>query len=160
MESAVPDAASPQHLAFDVIPGPLPTGEPKFPKLLAVGHFDTYSKLLLTALQHRGFTVFCVTAPNQALALFSEHHLQIDIVAIDAITPSSGNLDLAAELERLRPGMPMLYVVGPQKTVLRSSIEAHAPQLALVAPFTEARLMERIDGLLDPKSRIAERPAA
>jgi hypothetical protein len=45
-------------------------------------------------------------------------------------------------------------VFGARKTVIRCSIEAHAPGSALTAPFNEMQLMERILGLLDTRNQI------
>ena len=120
--------------------------------ILIVGDFDVSSKLHLQALGRRGFSVFWVSSPANGIALFLERQLQIDLVVIDAAAPSSGNLDFAAELARLRPALPVLYVFGARKTVIRCSIEAHAPASALTAPFNEMQLMERLAGLLDTRN--------
>jgi DNA-binding NtrC family response regulator len=97
---------------------------------------------------HRGFEIVCVKSPQKGMALFQAHPSKIDLVAIDLATQAVGNLDLAAELERLRPGLPILYLVGAQKLIARCSIEASSPGAVLPAPFTEEQLIERVGGLL------------
>lgn len=67
---------------------------------------------------------------------------------VDAIAPSGANLDLTADLTRLRPGFPVLYIFGSHKTILHCSLEAEAPASVLSAPFREADLITRIDALL------------
>jgi hypothetical protein len=85
---------------------------------------------------------------------------------IDLVTPAAGNLDLTAELERLHPGLPVLYLVGAGKTIARCSIEAEAPGSVLAVPFTAEQLIARVGGLLNaeavahhrPSGRLWERP--
>jgi hypothetical protein len=82
------------------------------------------------------------------MALFQAHQLQIDLAVIGLVTPGAGNLDLTADLGHLRPGLPMLYLVGAAKSVARCSIEAQAPGSVLAVPFTEEQLIARVGGLL------------
>ncbi len=76
--------------------------------------------------------------------MFAAGNLPIDMVVIDAITPSAAVLDLTAEIARSRPGFPVLYVVGAKRTIVRSSIETQSPSSVLVAPFAGDDLMARI----------------
>jgi DNA-binding response OmpR family regulator len=83
------------------------------------------------------------------LALFQANRARIELVVIDILSPAAANLDLTAELERLRPGLPVLYLVSERKTIVRCSIEAEAPDSVLVSPFTEEQLMARAERLLE-----------
>ncbi len=66
---------------------------------------------------------------------------------------ASGSLDLTAELEHLRPGLPVLYLVGKGRSIARCSIEAQAPESVLAIPFTEEQLIARVGGLLEAAAR-------
>jgi hypothetical protein len=59
-------------------------------------------------------------------------------------------------LERLRPGLPLLYLVGAAKSIVRCSIEAQAAGSVLTVPFTEEQLIACVGGLLDVEA--AARP--
>ena len=119
------------------------------PAVLVIDDFNHFSKLIHETLAPRGFAVFSADSPDEGLALFQAHRLEIDLTVIDMVMPGAGNLDLASELERLRPGLPVLYLVGPGKTIARCSIEAQAPDSVLVAPFTAEELIARVEGLLN-----------
>jgi DNA-binding NtrC family response regulator len=110
---------------------------------------DFHSQLMRHALTHRGFAVFHAASPDAALGLFEAHRAQIALVIIDLTKPSAGNLDMASELERLRPGLPVLYLAGARKTIASCSIEAQSPGSVLPAPFTEEQFMGRVENLLD-----------
>jgi CheY-like chemotaxis protein len=145
----------------------VPIAEQRTPAVLVVDDFNPFGKLIRETLAPRGFAVFGAKSPDEGLALFRAHQPEIDLAVIDLVTPTAGNLDLTAELERLQPGLPVLYLVGASKTIARCSIEAQAPGAVLAVPFTEAQFMEHVGGLLAvgtgrrrPGERLRERVAA
>jgi DNA-binding NarL/FixJ family response regulator len=123
-------------------------GEPKVHVTLVIDDSNLFSAAIRQTLMHRGFEIVRAKSPQKGMALFQAHRSKIDLVAIDLVMPAAGNLDLAAELERLRPGLPILYLMGAQRSIARCSIEAHSPGAVLPAPFTEEQLIERVGGLL------------
>jgi DNA-binding response OmpR family regulator len=136
----------------------LPSVEQRAPAVLVVDDFNPFSKLIRETLAPRGFAVFGAKTPDEGMALFEAHQAQIDLAVIDIVTPAAGNLDLTAELERLHPGLPVLYLVGAGKTIARCSIEAQAPGSVLAVPFTAEQLIARIGGLLDVEAAARQRP--
>jgi DNA-binding response OmpR family regulator len=134
------------------IPEALPISKRRTPGVLVVESSTSLSKLIGETLVGRGFTVFAAECPDEALALFRAQP-QIDLMVIGLATPTAGNLDLSAELERLKPGLPMLYMVGAGKSIARCSIEVQAPGSVLAAPFTEEQLIARVDALLQASAR-------
>jgi len=122
--------------------------ERRVPAVLIVDDSVPFSKLIREMLANRGFAVFDAQSPGEGLTLFQAHRPRIDLVVIDLAAPAAGNLDLTAELERMRPGLPVLYLVGTGKSIARCSIEAQAPGSVLAVPFTEERLIARVGDLL------------
>lgn len=119
---------------------------------------DFHSQSMRPALARYGFAVFHATSPSEALALFHLHQPQIALVVIDLMKPDAGNLDLASELERLRPGLPVLYLAGARKTIARCSIESQSPGSVLSVPFTEEQFLGRVEGLLDIEAAARQMP--
>jgi DNA-binding NtrC family response regulator len=119
---------------------------------------DFHCQLMRHALTRRGFAVFHATSPDEALALFEAHRAQIALVVIDLMKPAAGNLDLASDLERQRPGLPVLYLAGARKTIARCSIEAQSPGSVLAVPFTAEQFLGRVDGLLDLEAAAPQMP--
>jgi hypothetical protein len=117
--------------------------------VLVVSDFSSGLRSACRSLVRRGFAVIHAAFPEGGLALFQAHRRQVCLVAIDTLSPTTGCLNLAAELGRLRPGLQALYIVGARKTAARRSIEAQAPGWVLAVPFAEDRLIASIAGLID-----------
>ncbi len=111
---------------------------------------DTYPvfKMMRPALGTGVIRAFHAKSRDEALTLFHLHQRRIDLVVIDMIAPSARNLDLAAELESIRHGLPVLYIVGEHKTIARCSIEAQSPGSVLAMPFTPEQLLAGLGVLL------------
>jgi DNA-binding response OmpR family regulator len=131
------------------VPGVLPIAGPRAPGVLVVDDLIPFSKLIRETFVGRGFAVFGAKTADEGLELFRAYQPQIDLGVIGLILPVAGNLDLAAELERLQPGLPLLYLVGAGKSIVRCSIEAQSPGAVLTVPFTEGQLIACVGGLLD-----------
>jgi|SRR5580658_9837189 DNA-binding response OmpR family regulator len=134
------------------VPAVLPIAGPRAPGVLVVDDGIPFSKAIRETLAGRGLAVFGAKTPAYGLALFRAHQPQIDLALIGLVTPSAGNLDLAADLNHLRPGLPVLYLVGAIESIARCSIEAQAPGSVLAVPFTEEQLIARVGGLLDAEA--------
>lgn len=104
-----------------------------------------------------GHNVFVLRAasPEQALDWVLDRRVPLGLAIIDAAEPPAAYLDLAADLARLAPEFPVLYVVGHRQSVLRRSMEAQCPECVLIAPFSEEQLAARIEQLMSRRSRPA-----
>jgi len=127
----------------------LPVVEPHAPAVLVVDDSIPIYKLVRGTFLRRGFAVFGAKTPDEGMALFQAHQPQIGLAVVGLVTPTAVNLDLTADLDHLRPGLPVLYLVGAGKSIARCSIEVQAPESVLAVPFTEEQLIARVGGLLD-----------
>jgi DNA-binding NtrC family response regulator len=112
--------------------------------ILVVDGCNLFSEPIRQILEHRGFAILAAKSPVIASALLRTHRSKIDLAVIDIAPPTAATLDLAAEVERLQPALPVLYLAGAEKSIARCSIEAHAPNSVLVTPFTEEQLLDRV----------------
>jgi CheY-like chemotaxis protein len=154
----------PAELLTPITPGPsrfvpdvLPVAGTRAPAVLVVDDLIPFSTLIREAFARRGFAVFGAKSADEGMALFQEHQPHIDLAVVGLVMPAAVNLDLTADLEHLRPGFPVLYLVGAGKTIARCSIEAQAPGSVLAVPFTEEQLIARVGGLLDVKLAARQR---
>jgi DNA-binding response OmpR family regulator len=144
-------------LSHGSVPDVLPVAKPRAPAVLVVDDFIPFSTLFRDAFARRGFVVFGAKSPDEGMALFQANQRQIDVAVVGLVMPAAVNLDLTADLEHLRPGLPVLYLVGAGRTIARCSIEAQAPGSVLAVPFTEEQLIARVGGLLDVKLAARQR---
>jgi DNA-binding NtrC family response regulator len=126
--------------------------------ILVIDDIYPLFKLMRHTLENGRFRAFHAKSPDEGLTIFRDHRGRIDLVMIDMVKPAARNLDLAAELERLSPGLPILYVLSEDRTIARCSIEAQAPEAVLVTPFTQEQFMDRVARLLDVEVTLCQRP--
>ena len=139
------------------VPEALPTAGPRAAGVLVVDDLIPFSKVIRETLVRRGFAVFGAKTPDEGMALFQAYQPQIDLAVIGLVTPAGVNLDLTADLNHLRPGLPVLYLVGAFKSIARCSIEEQAPGSVLTVPFTEEQLIASVGGLLDVEAAVRQR---
>lgn len=99
-------------------------------------------------LARHGIFLLRAVSSEQALGWIFDGRIPLGLAIIDATEPPAAHLDLAADLARLYPEFPVLYVVGQRESVLRRSIEVECPECVLLAPFTEEQLAARVEQLM------------
>jgi DNA-binding response OmpR family regulator len=82
------------------------------------------------------------------LKAFMANRERIDLVILDLLMPRMSGLDLAAELERCRPGVKILYISGHDGSIAIESIRRQSADRVLLKPFTPGALVERVRRLL------------
>ena len=114
--------------------------------LVLVVDDETAVRQFMTHILRRiGCTVLEAANAADGLALFRSHSIHLAI--IDFILPSVSGLDLAAELDRQRPGTKILYTSGCIDSVAMDCIARQRPDLLLAKPFTPAMLVRRVHAL-------------
>jgi DNA-binding NtrC family response regulator len=61
-------------------------------------------------LESAGYTVLTATNSSQGIALFQSHH--VDLVITDHLLPGATGSDLARELRRVNPNVPVMILSG------------------------------------------------
>lgn len=106
-----------------------------------------------TILSHYGYRVISASDGEEAIhSLSGRPDVAIDLAVLDVIMPVMSGPELAIELQRLRPGLRILFVTGyPDE--FAGLIEGH--QAVLTKPFTSDALISKIRKLLDGPGRSA-----
>lgn len=117
------------------------------PTVLLVEDNELVRDTLKSMLASHGFAIVDVGTAEQGLAEF-EADPTISLAILDMILPGESGLDLAAELERRRPGFRILYISGFCDSIAMESIARLAPELVLFKPFGEETLIQRVAALL------------
>jgi len=107
-------------------------------------------RLVVTELGRRGFTVLDAEDGRAALDLFLQHKDTIDLVVTDVVMPRMNGADLAAEIEKLRPGTKILFISGhPERA--GSGVDPTGVTNLLMKPFTADTLAARIKSMITGK---------
>jgi DNA-binding response OmpR family regulator len=122
--------------------------EPPF-TVLVVDDEPYLRRFIVDVLWRNGFGPIEAVNEAQGLALFKANRDKIDLVILDMVMPGMSGLDLAAELERQRPGVKILYISANGSSIAMECILRQSADGVLFKPFTGPALVERVAHLLD-----------
>ena len=75
----------------------------------------TLAKEMLEAI---GYVILDAASPEEALSLFKNHHLSIDMVMTDVVMPKMSGKQMIEQIVAIRPGIPVLYMSGYTANVI------------------------------------------
>ncbi|NNF11672.1 MAG: response regulator [Gemmatimonadetes bacterium] len=123
--------------------------------LLLVEDDDAVRRVARRILENAGYRV--VEAANGMEAMYVVRSgVAFDLLLTDVVMPGMGGVELAEEIVRDQPRLPVLFVSGYAKVALQSDALKSAHTDSLAKPFTPATLVERVQGLLEPAGRTAK----
>jgi len=140
--SEAPLAAPSEHS------GPTPSGHGH---ILLVDDEAMVAEMTRRLLEGLGYTVTPLSSPITALALFRSLPHDFDLVLTDLVMPGMPGAELAEELLRIRPELPIVLCTGynekAQEMMARNpAIKGHAQK-----PFTATALAQVIHQALTPQ---------
>jgi signal transduction histidine kinase len=97
-------------------------------------------------LRRNGYVVLEAASGAEALTLAAGHHF--DMLLTDLVMPQVSGPELAQRVQRMHPGIPVLFMSGYSQDVLgpREALDADAPLIQ--KPFAAAELLKAIRTLL------------
>src|SRR5690606_27500699 len=101
--------------------------------VLLVEDEDLVRELARETLSGFGYRVLATRDGVEALAAV-EAHPEVALVVSDVVMPNLGGLELADELQRRRPDLPVLLVSGYTRDVARVAAEQALGQVVLTKP--------------------------
>lgn len=112
---------------------------------------DEPSLVLLNEIQlsRRGYQVTTATSGPQALEFFRTDPDRIDLVVTDQTMPGMTGDELAQELLKIRPGLPIVLCTGYSQTVTAESASEIGIKAFLMKPITGDELAKSIRDNLD-----------
>jgi PAS domain S-box-containing protein len=106
-------------------------------------------KVAKTALERRGYRVFCAKNGAEALELARTTATRIDMLITDVVMPTLGGPELAARLTELRPEVKVLFTSGYAQNQLGTHGVLSESVNFIQKPYTFAHLAQRVRELLD-----------
>lgn len=120
--------------------------------ILLVEDDDVVRRSLHATLSLRGYNILPAASADEALQLSLTQSSQIHLLLTDFVMPNLNGAELAREIQRLRPGIKVLFMSGysndPRRTAGGPRIEYEGTNF-LKKPFTPALLVEKIEELLN-----------
>ncbi|MGH7527825.1 MAG: ATP-binding protein, partial [Gemmatimonadales bacterium] len=117
-------------------------------RLLVVDDEQAVRNVIVRALRGEGYEVLEAGGGKQAIACMEEVGGSVDLVITDIVMPVMGGRELARELERRYPAIPLVWISGPPR-------EAEFPEPAddqdhpfLQKPIPIGLLLETVAGAL------------
>jgi PAS domain S-box-containing protein len=121
--------------------------------ILLVEDEDGVRRFAKLALERHGFHVIESSSPEHALSLAADASRPIALLLTDVVMPQLSGPELAEQLRKIRPAMPVLYMSGyPASMVMQGSVVDSSMRL-MPKPFTTTDLLTNIEAILGKGSR-------
>jgi CheY-like chemotaxis protein len=102
-------------------------------------------------LERLGYRVVTATGSSEALETFRSQPSDygFDLVITDMTMPHMTGLELAGELNRIRPGVPIVMSTGYSEKITVEHAREHSFREILMKPLTVADLADAVRRALD-----------
>lgn len=124
----------------------------KRPRLLCVDDDPGIREFYETLFETHGYEVVLAGSGRQALKIFHAHEKPIDAVLTDYDMPEMSGPELAAELKRFHPALPVIMVSGSQPVVEEAP---HFVDAAFAKGAPVRQILDEIEALLASAGRSA-----
>jgi signal transduction histidine kinase len=122
---------------------------PSVPRVLLVEDDDEVRELLIDILNSHGLHVMPVASAEEALG--AETRGPVDLLLTDLGLPGASGADLAKELRRRVPRLPVLFISGHTGDVLHGEQALDPPCAFLQKPFSARALVTSLHKLLESR---------
>lgn len=112
-------------------------------------------ELVRRALANAGYQVMDWADPRAAIEYLAATDAPVALALIDGVMPQMLGPDLAAEIERLRPGVPVMLMSGHEAPMFTEFLGLRGHHY-IAKPFVVGDLVARIDAILGNASPVAK----
>jgi len=133
----------PEQEAVSVIAG---NGE----TLLVVEDEAAMLSTLTEMLRSQGYRVLEACDGENAIAMFSEHVADIDIVISDVVMPVMGGVEAACTMREIRSDIPVIFMTGYDRNQSLATEQRPAGSIVISKPFTAEAISQAIHRMLHP----------
>ena len=120
-------------------------------RILFVDDEELLAELGRDVLQNLGYTVTTMTDSVEALRTFSDDPHRFDLVFTDQTMPEITGIDLAAELLKIRPDIPIILATGYSDIVSQERATAAGIKGFVMKPLSRKELAGEVRRVLDGK---------
>ena len=134
-------SAHPEHGA--------PAAHAKNESILVVEDEPAILQLATRALRKQGYTVFGAGGAREAIPLARQHAATLDLLVTDLTMPEMNGRDLAAELQRIVPGLTCIYMSGYASDASSLNGLDGATYHFIAKPFAISEFTAKVRSVLD-----------
>jgi two-component system cell cycle sensor histidine kinase/response regulator CckA len=109
----------------------------------------------VTMLRRAGYTVHEATNGVDAVKLAGDATVTIDLVVSDVVMPDLGGRDLLVQVERLRPGLPVVLMSGYTRDGAGAMASLPSLHRFIEKPFGTEQFIATVRAALDERSTLA-----
>jgi two-component system sensor histidine kinase EvgS len=102
-------------------------------------------------LGNLGYTVLSAETPTEALALFSKHQEDIQLLLTDVIMPEMNGRQLAERIQEIQPDIKVLFMSGYAQGVMTDQGVLKSDSMLIAKPFSRTALAKKVSEILSPK---------
>ena len=102
-------------------------------------------------LKNSGYDVVSAKSGKEAIEVYKESHIRIDMVILDMILPDMGGGDTYDRLKEINPGVKVLLASGYDIDYQGRDIMERGCDGFIQKPFNMNELLEKIRGILTSK---------
>jgi len=136
----------------DVTPSEQSDGYGRGERILIADDEPAVRTVLAEILEHAGYRVQQAEDGTQAWAMFERDPEAIDLALLDVVMPGKNGVELAHEMRRLRPELPVIWITGyDREHVLHEELPPKS--LLLSKPVHARELLRALRELLHHKAR-------
>jgi PAS domain S-box-containing protein len=128
-------------------PQDIPTGHQE--RLLIVDDEEPVAGLLKRILEQLNYEVTAVSGSAKALEIFKEKHTDIDLVLTDMSMPGMSGAQLATELLKIKPGLPIVLCTGFSEVVNEENASDMGFSGFLLKPVFKSQLANAVSTALE-----------
>ena len=117
-------------------------------KVLVVDDEEAIAELLGNMLEKLGYVVMTKSNSAMALETFQDEYKSIDLVVTDMSMPGMNGAELATELLKIKPGLPIILCTGFSEIINEEKAKAFGFTGFLLKPVLKSQLANAVKDAL------------
>jgi len=116
--------------------------------ILVVDDDELVSEYLGALLEAESYHVIVKNEPVDALKYFHEHADDFDLIITDQVMPGLTGVEIAQEILKVRPSLPVLLITGYSKKISAENAESFGLSGFFSKPINEDLFLDKISNLV------------
>ena len=117
-------------------------------QILVVDDDELVSEYLIALLEAESYNVIALNEPVAALQYFKQHPDDFDLIITDQIMPELTGVEMAQEICKLRPKIPVLLITGYSEIITAENAKSFGLSGFFSKPINEGLFLNKISALV------------